>query len=594
MFLVTILSGMRVLAFLLAPACLCAVVPRPVVPDKVTDLFVPAPFESQKIEGLLGDRMRMNLEGRLLHLDQKAVLQGFQHRPGEQEWIGEHAGKFLDAAANTWAFSHDEKLKTLMDSVARQLMAAQAADGYLGTYADNQRWTSWDVWTHKYDLLGLLAYYRVTGDPAALATCRRIGDLLIETFGEKPRQRDIIRSGEHVGMAATSVLEPMVMLYRYTGNHAYLDFCFYLTRAWEQPNGPHIIRSLMTTGSVFKTANAKAYEMLSNLVGLADLYRITGEVRFLTPVELAWLDISERRLYISGTTSSSEHFRDNDQLPADEKAEVGEGCVTVTWMQLNWQLLRLTGESKYADQLERSIFNQLLAAQDSQSGDICYFTPLNGRKNASKGISCCVSSEPRGIAMIPLTIWGERAGGIAINQYVPGHVTTRFADIQSETTFPLSGHVSLTINPPAGKQFPVYLRVPEWTQHFAATVDGVRYAGHPGEYLPIERHWAKGDKIEVEMEMTVQVISGAPTYPNSVAIQRGPQVLALEKDLNRDQEPDDAAPKGLQVSLRDASAELPKWWTSREAFAVDGKSGSMLILVPFADAKDYRVWLKKP
>jgi hypothetical protein len=79
-----------------------------------------------------------------------------------------------------------------------------------------------------------------------------------------------------------------------------------------------------------------------------------------------------------------------------------------------------------------------------------------------------------------------------------------------------------------------------------------------------------------------------------VAIQRGPQVLALEKDLNRDQEPDDAAPKGLQVSLRDASAELPKWWTSREAFAVDGKSGSMLILVPFADAKDYRVWLKKP
>jgi DUF1680 family protein len=580
---------------LVFPVCLSAAVPRPLVPDKVADQFTPAALDSQKIDGLLGQRMLVNLDGRLLHLDQKAVLEGFQHRPGKQEWIGEHAGKFLHAAALTWSYTHDERLKTLMDAVAKQLMAAQEADGYLGTYSDDRRWTGLDVWTHKYDLIGLLAYYSVTGDTAALATCRRIGDLLVKTFGDKPGRRDIIRSGEHVGMAATSVLEPMVMLYRYTGTRAYLDFCYYLTRAWEQPDGPHIISSLMTTGSVYKTANGKAYEMLSNLVGLSDLYRITGEVRFLTPAELAWLDISDRRLYISGTTSSSEHFRDNDQLPADEKAEVGEGCVTVTWMQLNLQLLRITGEAKYADQLERSIYNQLLAAQNPRNGDFCYFTPLNGRKNASPGISCCVSSEPRGMAMIPQAVWGERAGGIAVNLYVPGHMTTKLAEIQSETAFPLDGHVSLTVNPAGLKEFPIFLHVPEWTRRYIAKVDGKQYAGHPGEYLPISRRWSKGDRIEIEMEMTVQVISGAPTYPDSVAIQRGPQVLALETDLNKNPAP----PQIASLHLRDAPAgtfreALTREAFSREAFIVDAKSGSPLILIPFADAKDYRVWMPKP
>jgi DUF1680 family protein len=284
-------------------------------------------------------------------------------------------------------------------------------------------------------------------------------------------------------------------------------------------------------------------------------------------------------------------------LPADEKADVGEGCVTVTWMQLNLQLLRLTGEAKYAGQLEQTIYNQLLAAQNPQNGDICYFTPLNGRKNGSPGISCCVSSEPRGIALIPLTVWGERDGGIAINQYAPGRASTRFGEIQSETAFPAGGHVSITVNPGARADFPVFLRVPSWMPRFVATVNGKEYTGHADEYLPIKRHWMKGDKIEVEMAMAVRVISGAPTYPNSVAIVRGPQVLAFETDLNRGQTADAASPKALQaaaLNLRDAAGELPASWHSHEAFAVDAKSGPPLILVPFADASDYRVWLNKP
>ena len=201
-----------------------------VVSDKVADQFVPARYGDQQIGGILGDRMEVNLNGRLLHFDEQAVLRGFQHRPGEQAWCGEHAGKFLHAAANTWLYTHDENLKTLMDRVARELIAAQMPDGYLGTYTDDQRWTSWDVWVHKYDLIGLLSYYRATGYTPALEASQQIGDLLCRTFGTGPGQRDIIESGTHVGMAATSVLEPMVNLYRATGDKKYLDFCEYLVR----------------------------------------------------------------------------------------------------------------------------------------------------------------------------------------------------------------------------------------------------------------------------------------------------------------------------------------------------------------------------
>ena len=556
------------------------------VEDKVQDRFVPAPYDRQKIEGLLGRRLQVNLEGRLLHVDEARLLAGFEHRPGEQDWIGEHAGKFLHAAGNTWLYTHDARLKAIMDRIARGLIAAQEPDGYLGTYTDDKRWTSWDVWVHKYDLIGLLTYYHVTGYEPALDAARKIGDLLCRTFGEQPGQRDIIKAGEHVGMAATSVLEPMVMLYRYTGERRYLDFCFYITRAYDQPEGPKIIRSLDETGSVFKTANAKAYEMMSNLVGLAELYRLTGERKFLEPVLAAWKDISTKRLYITGTTSSSEHFRDDFDLPGEEKSDVGEGCATVTWLQLNWQLLRLTGEAQYAQELERTVYNQLLGAQDPHNGNICYFTPLNGKKNPTPGINCCVSSEPRGISMIPQIAWGSLENGVTVELYTPGEAEIAGVRLKSETRFPADGAVTLTVAPAEERRFPLFLRVPSWTRKFTATAGGRKLAGKPGEYLKIDRVWKSGDRVEIAMDMTVRLLDGGKSYPNSVAIERGPQVLALEKSLN-------AVPlEKAAISQHDLRLEAAAGWDGAQAYRLEA-GGTQLTLVPFADAREYRVWLAR-
>ncbi len=569
--------------------------PAPVVAPKVADQFVPAPYQSQRIEGILGDRMRINLEQRLLHIDESALLDGFQHRPGKHPWIGEHIGKYLHAASNTWLYTGDPRLKTQMDRMVRALIATQLPDGYLGTYSNDQRWTSWDVWVQKYDLIGLLSYYRITGYAPALASARKIADLLVRTFGDKPGQRDIIAASTHVGMAATSVLEPVVMLYRYTGEPRYLGFCRYILRAWEQPNGPKLMSSLRNTGSVFKTANAKAYEMMSDLVGLVELYRVTGEQAMLDTALAAWNDIASHRLYITGTTSAHEHFQDDSVLRGEESDAVGEGCATVTWLQLTSELLRITGDPRYAQELERTVYNQLLGAQNPSNGDICYFTPLDGRKNATPGINCCVSSEPRGISMIPSLAWGKRTKGIAILQYAPGHLDTDVASVESSTAYPLDGAVTLRIKPGRVSGFPLYLRVPSWTRRYTATVAGQTFNGTPGEFLTLHREWKAGDVVNIKIDMTVQVLSGKPTYAESVAIQRGPQILALEEELNPGLPSlDTTGPRDItSASLVDASAALPVTWLGKQAYTIDALDRK-LTLVPFADAKSYRVWLYYP
>ncbi|MDE3145582.1 MAG: glycoside hydrolase family 127 protein, partial [Bacteroidota bacterium] len=221
--------------------------PKPVVANKIKDVFIAAPFSNQQLNGYLGTRLNQNLKERLLKVDEAGIINGYLQRPGNHPWIGEHVGKYLEAACNVWKNTHDERIKKQMDRMMFELIHSQLDDGYLGTYVPSEYWTSWDVWSHKYNLYGLLAYYTTTGYQPALEACKRMGDLLCRTFGNDPGQRDIILAGEHMGMAATSVLDPMVELYKYTGEKKYLDFCYYILDAWEYTNGPKIISTLLST-----------------------------------------------------------------------------------------------------------------------------------------------------------------------------------------------------------------------------------------------------------------------------------------------------------------------------------------------------------
>lgn len=564
-------------------ACLLplSAAPAPVVENKVKDRFSPAPYEAQKIEGLLGDRMRANLQLRLLRIEEGPLLAGFRQRPGNHPWIGEHIGKYLHAAVNTYRYSRDERLKTQMDRMAVELMKTQLPDGYLGTYTDDQRWTSWDVWSHKYNLIGLLAWYELTGDARALETCRRIGDLLHRTF--VTQKRDIIASSTHVGMAATSVLEPVVTLYRYTGDPRHLALAEHIVRGWEQPNGPKLMSSLLSASpNVHRTGNAKAYEMMSDLVGLVELYRVTAKPDYLKAALNAQQDIALRRRYITGATSTHEHFQDDRVLPGEIANDVGEGCATVTWLQLNWQLLRVTGEARFAHELERTVFNQLLAAQDPLTGDICYFTPMNGRKRPRTDINCCRSSEPRGISMIPQLAWGTFAEGLAVLLYAPGQVEAGGWKARSETAFPQTGDVTLTVSGPA--RGTLFLRVPEWASRF--TVDG-KPAQPSNGYAALTRDWTRPQSLRIAMSLDVRWIDGGRNYPGFTAVMRGPQVLALDRASNLD------VPYLHRTSVG-ASPRLAGDAVDGLALTLDGRvRKTTLRLVPFSEARDYRIWLRK-
>lgn len=588
--------------------------PKPVVVNKIKDLYSSLDFKKQQMQGYLGNRMNQNLVERLLKVDEPGTMDGYLERPGHHPWAGEHVGKYLESASNVWKNTGNEKLKMQMDQMAFQLINAQLADGYLGTYAPEDYWTSWDVWSHKYNLYGLLAYYKNTGYQPALEACKKMGDLLCNTFGNKLRQRDIILAGTHIGMAATSVLDPMVELYKYTGDKKYLDFCYYILDAWEHSNGPKIISALITTGKVTKVGNGKAYEMLSNFVGLVNLYKVTGDENLLKPALIAWQDIVSNRLYITGTTSSREYFQEDQILPAGKNDNIGEGCVTTTWIQFNQDLFSITGNLKYLEQIEKSIYNHLLAAENPESGCVSYYTSLMDPKPYSCEITCCTSSVPRGIAMIPYFGFGkvnsipslllyERASyqsGTSTNdkKIIP-------LNVQVETGYPENAATTITLSGFQAASFSFALRVPNWAESYTAKVGDKIYKGVADQYLVIDRNWKAGDKIHVDFDISTKVLFGGISYPGKISFQRGAQVLALDESLNTTSVNDLLTAGSLKISenkLANSNIQiLPKQWIGKQFYTVQTsntkseKANAFLILVPFADASQtggaIKVWL---
>ncbi|GAB2574046.1 glycoside hydrolase family 127 protein [Spirosoma areae] len=578
------------------------------IPDK-TEAF---PLEHIRFGGFLQERLKANLTQRLLNIDEQGILEGFYNRPGKQTWVGEYPGKYLHAASRVWRYSHDPQLKVQMDRIVDILIGTQLESGYLGTYIPANYWKAWDVWAHKYDLLGLLSYYEATGYSPALETATRVGDLLVRSFGNGPGQLNIVETGEHVGMASASVLEPMTDLYRFTGEKKYLDFCQYILDAYESPKGPRIISTLNTIGKVDKTANGKAYEMMSNFVGIVKLYQLTGEAALLTAVERAWQDIVTNKLYITGAASSHELFQKDGVLPAENGDSMGEGCVTTTWIQFNQALYALTGEAKYVDELEKAIYNHLFAAENPQTGCVSYYTALVGKKPYRCTIfaHCCLASVPRGFAITPELVYTKNTdNGLNINIYSAGEVQDTILTTSGEkmpfklaitSLFPAEGLATISVQPARRAAFKLALHVPAWARNFRATVGDKVRTGTPGQYLTLDQIWEPNTTIQVAFDLNPQLLDGGQSYPGMVALKNGPQVLALDQALNptisdlRTVTLESPALKALSPTV------LPKGWVGAQVYSAQGRVDGKLVelkLVPYAEAGqtggDLEVWLKK-
>ncbi len=605
---------------------------RATVAPAASDRTVPVVPTSVEVAGLLGGRMRAHLYGRIMNIDEDVLLAGFRARPGSHPWIGEHVGKWLHAASLLWLGSQDAELRAKITRVAKGLIATQGKDGYLGTYVSEKRlglypgaawdgksWhdSDWDVWVHKYCLIGLLSYYGISGDEQALTACKRAADLLISTF---PDKRSILIAGTHAGMAPTSVLEPVVLLYRATGEQRYLDFARYVVGSWDEPDGPKVLSAMLREKTVLAVGNRKAYEMLSCYVGLCELYRATGEPKYLRAAQYAWGDVNANRLYITGGASAGEHFHPDGHLPNDVDAHIQETCVTTTWIQLCWQLLRLTGEEKYAAAFERSLFNQTLGAQKPDGSGFGYYIPLEGQKPfrqgspGTRGMDCCNSSGPRALGLAPTFLGTLDAKGFRINTFAPAcwHVTLDGVPVTLTLTsrFPSEGTGTIRVDPDRAAAFHVALRIPAWTQNPKVLVGGEPLQVRPGTYCTIRRSWQRGDTIAFSFPFLPRVHIGEGSNAGRAAVTVGPLVLALDQADNPTVEtPRDvvlAALAAEQLAWERKPVQREKSWPDEflwecnayESRAVP-KAAQHCLLRPFLDAgswnaTSYAVWLRLP
>lgn len=477
-----------------------------------------------QLGGPLGEAIEASRRGRLHRFiagpESPAIalfLRAVADQNLEGDWYGEHAGKWLVAASRAAARSGDAELESHVRAVADFLCAQQEADGYLGTYAPPRRFMvpqptkpltwdgapalrTWDIWTHSYLILGLLEAHRHFGQPAWLEAARRIGDLCARTLADI----DITTLGNHHGMSATVLMDPACELYFVTGEPRYLALA---ERILEQADrhAPLALLSRCLDGTdAAHIATGKAYQLLWNLVGLAKLHRATGRPELLRAVNALWHNVRDQHLSLGGGPWGGVAHRSREVFNAPGSfvpTAYVETCSTLAWLQLNRELLALTGDARHAEEIERTAYNDLLGAIAPNGEDWCYYSFPNGRRVHTTYWRCCKSSGAMALEELPaLAVTGAEAE-LSVHLYAPLTARVGGVGLRVETAFPYDGEVVLTLDPAAPARFALRLRCPVWADGAFAEVGDERLEGLPGSYLVIDRLWQPGDIVRLHLPM---------------------------------------------------------------------------------------------
>lgn len=445
----------------------------------------------------------------------------------EGDWYGEHAGKWLCTAARAVQRTGDAGLAANLRRVADYLVSVQDSDGYLGTYAPERRFMcrqvagpctwdgapgrrTWDIWVHSYLILGLLEAGQALAHPAYIAAARKIGDLCWRTLSGDGI--DITTLGNHHGLSATILLDPAVELYLVTREPRYLDLARLIVKqASEAPALELLPQALAGTDAAF-IATGKAYQLSWNLVGLAKLHKATGEPAYLQAVQQVWESIRRHHLTLGGGPWGGVAHRSREVFnppPVFSPYGYVETCSTFSWIQLNRELLALTGDARYADEIEKSAYNDLLGAQAPGGDNWCYYSFPNGKRVYTTYWRCCKSSGPWALEELPSLAYGVTADGhIAINLYGPGEATLSTPQagpvrIEQVTRYPFDGNIRITVRPEGPVRLTILLRIPAWADESVVQVNGraVAVSAAPNTYAVIERDWQPGDVISLHLPM---------------------------------------------------------------------------------------------
>lgn len=514
-----------------------------VMAQPVADQLRPLKFSG--LSGPIQERLDEVYRHDILSRDAAALVAPFRLRNEKTQWQTEFWGKWFTSAVLAYRYHPDAVLKEKLNDAVKQLVATQTADGYIGNYDAGSRLQQWDIWGRKYCMLGLIDHYDLTGDKGSLRAAQKLAGSLISDLGKADGK--IVTKGNYRGMAASSVLEPICLLYTRTKDKKYLNFAMEIVQQWETPEGPQLISKAgvnvaerfpkPASGWYSWAQGQKAYEMMSCYEGLLELYRITGNPEYKAAVEKTWQNIKDTEINVAGSGASAEMWFSGKALQTGPVHHYQETCVTVTWIKLGQQLLRLTGEAKYADAVEQAYYNALLGSLGHGGLHWAKYTPLVGERKPGSGqcgmgMNCCEASGPRGLFNLPQHLVMNSTKGIHVNYYVPGIYEGQGPKgnpiwLTQETDYPRTGKIRLQLKLTKPEDFVLSLRVPEWSRATSITVNGEKVSQVHTGIVEIKRTWATGDQVELELDMRGRVnqMGGKPAF---AAIYRGPVLLARD------------------------------------------------------------------
>ena len=568
-----------------------------------TDTFFVDYSNSYSYRGFIDEAFKFIEDFQLLNPTMwERFVNQFREEDADYEggWRGEYWGKCMRGAAFVYSYTKNPELYSVLEKTVIDMIESgrEAEGGRISSYGLSHEFCHWDIWSRKYVLLGMQYFYEVCEDEALreriVESMKIQADCIIAKIGKREDGKKQITKASHHwrGLNSSSLLEPIVRLYSLTKEQKYFDFAEYIVNE----GGTDVVNifdlAYNNDFAPYQYPVTKAYEMTSCFEGLLEFYRITGIEKYKTAIINYANKILETDFTVIGCCGCTHELFDHStvrQANTTNGNVMQETCVTVTLMKFFYQLHIITGDPKYADAFETSLYNAYLGSINTEKVieptlpteypdwkfeplPFDSYSPLTAGTRGTKigGLKvmsdmhyygCCACIGAAGIGLVTKMQALTAKDGIAINLYVDGKAELTLPQrspltINVETEYPKSGDIKITLGLKAPEAFKLYLRNPAWSKTTSVTVNGTPCEVSDG-YITVEKEFCDGDTIEISLDMRTQailpipygeqilineVIWGAnymiPTFDKEdplahrhIALRRGPVMLAEENRL---------------------------------------------------------------